>query len=179
MDSTPEATGHFFGIILAVFMAAAYGRAGRSAPFWMIMTRLPGTFLHELAHYAVAFVTGGSPSGFTIIPVRRESIRDGVVVNEWVLGSVTLRKPSALSAMPTGLAPLLLLGVAWHVYCHWFEWFPHDFPHTICLYGVLCLLCCGSVPSGRDLHVAVSSISGMVLYCLLAAMCISFTRIVW
>lgn len=153
----------FIGIVLSIFLAAVYGRIGRTAPFWQILCRLPGTALHESAHYLVAFMTGGGPAGFTIIPRRSGGGEN------WVLGSVTLRRPSAFSCLPTGLAPLLLLPFAWVAYRNWFLWFPRDPAHTLFLYAAICLCCCSSVPSAQDMRVALSSLAGVALYGAVAA----------
>ena len=171
MGVSSQAEWDFFGIVLTIFLAASYGRMGRAAPFWLILCRLPGTALHELAHYLVALVTGGKPTGFTIIPRKCGS------GDNWVLGSVTLRRPSAFSSLPTGLAPLLLLPFAWIAFRNWFLWFPRDLAHTIFLYAAVCLCCCSSVPSAQDLRVAFSSIAGVALYGALAAAAFCFLRL--
>lgn len=41
--------------------------AARSLGRYALVT-LPGTFMHELAHYCAALVSDGHPSGFSIIP---------------------------------------------------------------------------------------------------------------
>lgn len=152
---------HFAGIVLAATLGALQGRADRAGPFWQILVRLPGTFLHESAHFVVALLTGGRPAGFTIIPRRAA---DGAARQVWVLGSVTVTNPSVLAAFPSGLAPLLLLPAAWLLYRSWFLWFPPDLPHTLLLY-IAVVVCCGSsLPSGRDLAVAFSRPLGVALY---------------
>jgi hypothetical protein len=156
-------TTHFAGLLLVIFLAAAQERVGRAGAFWLILFALPGTILHEMAHYLVALVTGGSPRGFSIIP-RTRAFADGSSRRQWVLGSVSLAKAGALSAVPTALAPLGLIVVAWYLYGHWFAWFPADTPHTLLLYGVVYLFCYSAVPSRADLQVAFSSTPSLVLY---------------
>ncbi len=163
--NTDPATLHFMGIVLAATLGALQGRADRSGPFWQILVRLPGTLLHETAHFVVAFLTGGRPSGFTIIPRRTVGITAaGSVRQVWVLGSVTVTNPSTLAAFPSGFAPLLLLPFAWLLYRHWFTWFPVDLPHTLLMYVAVVVCCSGSVPSTQDVSVAFSRPLGLLLY---------------
>ena len=156
---------HFAGIMLTVFLAALQARVGRVAPWWQVLSALPGTIAHELSHLIVAFISGGRPRGFTVIPRSQEHRRgDGAVVKLWTLGSVTIGNAGVLSAFPTGLAPLLLNVVAWYLYRHWFSWFPQDLPHTLGLYLAVSVLCSSSLPSAQDVRVAFSSLSGVALY---------------
>jgi hypothetical protein len=156
---------HFAGIMLTVFLAALHARVGRVAPWWQVVSALPGTIAHELSHLLVAFVTGGRPQGFSVIPRARECRRsDGAVVRLWTLGSVTIGNAGVLSAFPTGFAPLCLNVVAWYLYRHWFSWFPQDLLHTLGLYLAVSVLCSSSLPSSQDVRVAFSSLFGVALY---------------
>jgi hypothetical protein len=159
---------HFAGIVLAATLGALQGRADRAGPFWQIVVRLPGTLLHEVAHFLVAFITGGRPAGFTIIPHRTVGVTvSGEPKQVWVLGSVTVTNPSPIAALPSGCAPLLLLPLAWILYRNWFSWFPPDFIHTVLMYAAVVICCNGSLPSSQDIVVACSRPSGLLLYTLL------------
>ncbi|GFE56565.1 hypothetical protein [Geobacter sp. AOG1] len=163
--SIDATTGHFIGLILAIVLAAVHGRIGTAGPFWQILYALPATLLHELSHLVIAFITGGRPAGFSIIPTPRlATLADGTVRRGWVLGSVTIRNAGLLASFPTGLAPLLLIPLAWFLYRHWFAWFPADLPHTLFLYLAVYLCTAGAVPSTQDLRVAFSSLAGVALY---------------
>lgn len=163
--SSDSGFAHFAGIVLAATLGAIQGRSDRVGPFWMILVRLPGTLLHELSHLMAAFITGGRPVGFTIIPRRTVGVTaDGSSRRVWVLGSVTITNPSVLAAFPSGCAPLLFLPAAWFLYRSWFVWFPTDLPHTLLMY-VAVVICCGSsLPSSQDLAVAFSRPLGVALY---------------
>jgi len=162
-------TGHFFGLLLVIFLAAAHGRIGTAGPLWQILYALPATVLHEMTHLIVAFITGGRPAGFSIIPhPRLTSHADGSVSRSWVLGTVTIRNAGPISSLPTGLSPLLLIPLAWFLYRHWFGWFSADLPHTLFLYLAVYLCVAGAVPSTQDLRVAFSSLAGVALYGTLA-----------
>jgi hypothetical protein len=165
MTISDDMTSHFAGIILTIFLAATQGRIGRIGSFWQILYAVPGTILHETAHFLVALVTGGRPSGFTIIPRAREcTLADGSLRRMWVLGSVTIGNAGTLSAVPAGLAPLLLIGAAYYLFSHWFAWFPADLPHTLLMYLTVYLFSYSSIPSPRDIKVACSSLTSMALY---------------
>lgn len=150
---------HFAGLLLVILLAVLQARVGRIGTFWQICWALPGTLLHELAHLVVAIVTGGRPTGFSIIPRR-----DGACAGRWLLGSVTISRPGAVSALPSALAPLALNAVGYYLYRGWGGWFPRDLPHTLIMYAVIYLFCYSSVPSGQDMKVAVSSPAGLLLY---------------
>lgn len=161
---------HFAGIVLAATLGAIQGRSDRVGPFWMILVRLPGTLLHELAHLMVAFIAGGRPTGFTLIPRRTVGVTaNGSPVRVWVLGSVTVTNPSVLAAFPSGFAPLLLLPAAWFLYRNWFVWFPTDLLHTLLMYVAVVVFCGSSLPSSQDVEVAFSRPLGVVLYAVLGA----------
>jgi hypothetical protein len=172
MASPDPLRWHFAGIMMTVFLAALQARVGRIAPWWQVVAALPGTAAHELSHLVVALVTGGKPSGFSIIPRARDCRRsDGAVIRHWTLGSVTIANAGCLSAFPTGFAPLLLNVVAWYLFCHWFTWFPQSLSSTLGLYLVVSMLCSSSLPSTQDIRVAFSSLPGAILYLVLIAVC--------
>lgn len=158
---TLESWHHFAGILLVILLAVLQGRVGRVGTFWQICWALPGTLLHELSHLIVAAVTGGRPVGFSIIPRREASRGSG---ERWLLGSVTVSNPGPVSALPSGLAPLLLNVVAYYLYLQWGSWFPADLPHTLLMYLAIYLFCYSSIPSGQDVKVALSSPVGLLLY---------------
>lgn len=75
---------------------------------WFIFLSLPGTILHELSHWVVAFVLGCKPSFPNIIPKK--------MGDYWILGSVTF-VPGMISGGLAALAPMYLMwGFAywWH-----------------------------------------------------------------
>lgn len=66
--------------------------------YWAVS--LPGTFLHECAHWLFALMLMGDPAGFSIFPTHR----DGVMQS---LGHVGFR-PNWYNAATIALSPLLL-----------------------------------------------------------------------
>jgi hypothetical protein len=165
----PAPWHHFLGLLFVIMLAVLQARVGRSGAFWQICWALPGTILHELSHLLVAAVTGGRPTGFSIIPRRSGG-------NRWILGSVTISRPGPVSALPSALAPLALNVVAYYIYGNWSRWFPSDLPHTILMYVAVYVFCYSSIPSDQDLKVAISSPVGLLLYTVLCGAAYTLLR---
>ncbi len=73
--------------------------------FWFVA--IPGVILHELAHWFVAFLTYGQPGFVSLIPKR--------VNGGYALGRVPIHNPRWFNAGLIGLAPLLLIPLAYFV----------------------------------------------------------------
>lgn len=71
-----------------------------SSPYVFIALVLPGTIMHESMHWISAYVLGGGPHGFTLIPVFHGS--------DITLGSVDFT-PNGYNAATVAAAPFLLL----------------------------------------------------------------------
>jgi hypothetical protein len=124
--------------------------------FWgLALMALPGTFAHELCHLMVGWLCFGHPVRFTVLPKRKKQVVE--------LGSVDFRNLRWYNAFFIGVAPLLLLAVAWGI-VHWrlqtstaFTW-----ANAVWLYLLAnCLE--AAVPSGHDLRMAARSPVGWVL----------------
>ncbi|MCM0080921.1 hypothetical protein L4X63_04895 [Geomonas sp. Red32] len=163
---------HFAGILLVIILCTWQVQLGRVGPIWMILWSLPGTILHELSHLVVALVTGGRPVGFSIFP--RPGGGSGLS-QRWVLGSVTISRPSPVSALPTALAPLALLAVSFYLYEHWWNWFGPGLLHTLGMYVTVYLFSYSSIPSHEDFKLAASQPLGILLYGSLAALLVYFS----
>lgn len=151
------------------------GWTGARFPLAGALLTLPATLLHESCHLLVAWVTGGRPRGFSLVP-RRETARTawGRKHTVWVLGSVTIGRPGPVASLPSGLAPLLLLPGAWWLFSRWPAWFPHTISFAL-LRGVAVYACvAGAPPSRRDFRVACSSPAGLALYGTIVAVAVVF-----
>lgn len=85
----------FLIILATTFVIAQYlSHTAYSIGLYAFVT-LPGTFLHELAHYTTAAFMAGRPTGFNLIPSGN------------TLGSVQFY-PNWYNAASVGLAPFLL-----------------------------------------------------------------------
>lgn len=91
--------------LLAVAVALLLVRASSRLGMWAYaLVALPGTLMHELAHYLVALLLGARPDFPALVPQRTP--------HGWRLGSVAFRA-GFLRAVPIVLAPFALLPLAW------------------------------------------------------------------
>ena len=140
-------------IVASVVMGAIHRRLSSSGSFLAILYCLPFTIMHETAHFAVAFITGGRPSSFRVWP-RRE-------VRGWVLGSVNA-VPTLLSAAPTALAPLGWLVIGYYVLVFWNIrpiWLP-----DYLIVGILYACSAACTPSLQDIKVALKHPLSLLLW---------------
>ena len=125
---------------------------------------LPGVILHELAHWSIAFLTLGQPGFISLIPKR--------VNGGYALGRVPIHNPRWFNAGLIGLAPLLLIPLAYFV-LHF------GLPSQLSWAGAWqmlatpwitaeCLMEC--LPSRMDMHIALrSGIPALIIIGLLYA----------
>jgi len=74
--------------------------------FWLFSVLvLPGTLAHETCHLLLGLLLNGQPARFNLWPRR-----DG---NGWIMGSVSFGNLRWYNAFFIGMAPLLLLPLAW------------------------------------------------------------------
>jgi hypothetical protein len=123
---------------------------------------LPGTVLHELAHWSVGLLTGARPEALRLVPVRRPKSKT------WTLGAVALRRIHWLNALPVALAPILLLPIALGLYALALAADAGTWQHWAGLYAAtVAMVSC--LPSPADWRLAMSRPGGAVLYLLLGA----------
>jgi hypothetical protein len=152
--------GLFLGYLAATaVMLWLLNQAKRS--FWLCaLLALPGTLCHELCHWLVGTLLNGQPVRLTVLP-RREG-------RGFVLGSVALANLRWYNAFFIGLAPLLLLALAYGL----FQWRLSERPVVgwteAGVVFLLANLVFGAVPSWQDLRIAARSPIGWLL---LAAAC--------
>lgn len=123
-----------------------------TSEFLYIVLTVPGTFLHELAHYGFAVLMNGFPSDFTILP-RYEN---GELTS---LGSVQFSVTS-YNAATVALAPILLFP-----FSVWLILFSDRFS-TIPALSLIYFAACGfnsCEPSPPDWAVAVSEPMSFVI----------------
>jgi len=137
---------HACGIVLVLAMFLV-NRSARSSNILVVcITRLPGVFLHELAHLLAGVLLRAQPAGFSLIPQRRGG--------GWTLGSVVFRRVTAFNAVPIAFAPFGLVPLAYYLYRHWFGWLPVTLANTLYLYTAVFLLVSNALPSRQDVRVA-------------------------
>ena len=124
--------------------------------FWLFsLLVLPGTFCHELCHWTLGHLLGGRPTHFSILP-KREG-------RGWVLGSVGLAHLRWYNAFFIGLAPLLLLPLAYGLLLWRLGGTPSlGWPEAGLMF-LLANLVFGAIPSRQDLKIAARSPIGWLL----------------
>ncbi|MBT1072413.1 hypothetical protein [Pelotalea chapellei] len=128
----------------------------------LMISNLPMTIMHELAHFTVALLLGGNPSAISIWPVRNGK--------RWQLGNVTFR-PTVLSTAPTALAPLLWLIVGGYLLLNKNGLAEGSLAWLCGIY--LCAYVCisASIPSTQDIRIILRNpmslmVWASVFYCL-------------
>ena len=124
--------------------------------FWLVsLLALPGTFCHELCHWLVGTALNGQPLRFTVLP-RREG-------HGYVLGSVALGNLRWYNAFFIGLAPLLLLPLAYGLFLWRLGTQPSfGWPEAGMVF-LLANLVFAALPSWQDLRIAARSPIGWLL----------------
>ena len=150
-DQTPRRSllatrGRFFFFSASAFLLGHYVAHLGVIPLLYWFVTLPGTFLHELAHYVMALLLNGQPSGFSILPTWE----NGSMAS---LGHV-LSVPTWYNAAPVSLAPLLLFPLT--LFFVWRAAYSTQATHTLAwlYFGVCAWSSC--VPSSQDFSVAWS-----------------------
>jgi uncharacterized membrane protein YhaH (DUF805 family) len=138
-----------------VLMGCIHRRLSARGSFLLVISNLPVTIMHEAAHYAVATLLGGKPTGFTLWPKRNGG--------RWILGSVAAQA-SLLSAAPTAFAPLLWLLPGWILLIQRHHLSGYSLKLQCLMYLAVYLCVAASVPSCQDLKVAVSHPSSLLLW---------------
>ena len=90
--------------LLALGALVAMRLAPRLGMWLYAAVALPGTLMHELAHFIVALLLRAQPEFPSLVPRR--------IAGGWRMGSVAFRA-GPVRAAPIALAPLLLFPLAW------------------------------------------------------------------
>ena len=154
------------GLVAGTSSVALAYLAGMGAMLWLLskarrsfllisLLALPGTICHELCHWVLGKVLNGHPVRFTVIP-RREG-------RGYVLGSVSFANLRWYNSFFIGLAPLLMLPMAyallvWRLGRHPVMGWPE-----VGVVFLLANLVFGAMPSMPDLRIATRSPIGWLL----------------
>jgi hypothetical protein len=131
-----------------------------------LLITFPVTLAHEFTHLVLGFITGGQPSGLRIFP--RRSARG------YVLGSVTCNNVRWYNGLFIGLAPLLLLPVAFVVLVWRVRTQPAATLDEAAWALAIAVLATASLPSTQDLRVALTS-SWLLLALLAGGVALGFS----
>lgn len=151
----------FLVIVLLKFKYTTYSNIYMSA-----LVNIPGTFLHETAHFIVGLLFNACPTRFDLFPKKQGDC--------YVMGSVGFKNVNFFNAIPSALAPLLLLIIGYYFNI----WFFANIKITYLSYILYVLLQTiiieNAVPSSQDFKVAFSFPLGLLLYGALAVFAVIY-----
>lgn len=155
-----------FFLILCVLVLSALKHATYRSMILVFLVNIPGTFMHETAHFLVGLFLNAKPTSFTLIPKKSGDV--------YVMGSVGFRNIRFYNAFPSAMAPLLLLPAAYYFN----RWFFLHINLSIWTYFVYILLQTiiieNALPSSTDFKVAFSNFLGILFYGILIVGAIIF-----
>ncbi|HEX7553998.1 MAG TPA: hypothetical protein VF378_10615 [Geothrix sp.] len=153
----PKAGGLTLVLVYLAGLAAmlwVLNQAKRS--FWLCaLLALPGTLCHETCHWLVGKVLNAQPVHFTVLPSREG--------HGFVLGAVAFRHLRWYNSFFVGMAPLLLLPLAYGLLLWRLGSHPTmDWPEAAMLF-LLANLVFAALPSWQDFRIAARSPIGWLL----------------
>ena len=149
------ANNRFFLIFFVIVLSSVKRSAYQS--LWLAMLiNLPGTALHECAHFIVGLFFNAKPVRFSIFPQKKE--------DRYVMGQVGFSNLKFYNALPSAMAPLSLLLLAYLLNLHFFEIFPFNFASYIAYLFLMTVLIENAMPSKMDFVQGFRFISGVLLY---------------
>jgi len=145
----------FLVILLVIILLKAKYSTYKS--IWMTaLINIPGTFLHEMSHYLAGLLLNARPTGFNLLPFKRDE--------SYVLGSVGFSHIRFYNAVPAALAPLLLL-FAGYYFNEWFFAHAHISYISYTLYVLLqTIIIENAIPSSADFKIAFSCPLSVLFY---------------
>lgn len=163
--NTPEflanLTSDRFFLILAVIMLSSLKHSAYKSMWLTMLINLPGTILHECAHLIVGFLLNARPVSFSLFPKKAG--------DNYVTGQVGFSNLKFYNALPTSLAPLLLLVFAFLLNKYFFELIKLSFGSYLLYIFLLTVIIENAMPSRTDFKQGFGYISGNLLYLLLSA----------
>lgn len=145
-----------FYLILLVIVLSSFKHASYSSMWLASLINMPGTFLHETAHFVVGLVLNAKPTSFSLFPRKNGDY--------YVMGSVGFKNLTFYNALPSSMAPLFLLIAGFYLNKHFFDvvnvsiW-------TYMLYVLLqTIIVENAMPSRADFKAGFKYFSGVLLY---------------
>lgn len=157
-----------FYLILMVIVLMHLKHYTYRSMFWAAIINIFGTLLHELMHFIVGLVLNARPCNFTIFPKRN--------LEGYVMGSVSFRNITFYNAVPSALAPLLLLPLGFYINRYFL---PEMKPTLInCILYILgqTIIIENAMPSKADFKIARMFISGVIFYLIVGIALISMVH---
>lgn len=158
--NSPEMLSYFSSnrvfLILAVLIISSLKHQAYKSIWLAMLINLPGTFLHECAHFLVGLLLWAKPVRFSLLPKKSGDC--------YVMGQVGFANLRFYNALPSALAPLLLLFLAFYLNGKFFSIFPFSFGTYLLYIFAMTLLIENSMPSATDFKQGFHFFSGVILY---------------
>lgn len=163
-------TSYFVSLVLIVLLnrVKLYSLIVRNA-FFVFLTHSLSVLMHELSHFIVSLVMLGKPKGLTIIPVKREYETAQSIHTHWEFGNVISTNVNFFNSFYVGLAPLLLIPIAYAVYNSFFIYMDYTSLNIILLHLIVFVVISNAIPSSVDIRLAFSHKVGVLLNIVLLA----------
>lgn len=150
-------TNNRFLLILLVIVLIRLKYNTYSSMWASALVNIPGTILHELMHFTVGLVLNAKPCNFTVFPRRGP---DG----SYVMGSVGFRNVTFYNAVPSAMAPLLLLVIGFMINRYYLPVMPLTAVNYILYVLLQTIIIENAMPSSADFKVAGMHLKGVLLY---------------
>ena len=145
-----------FLMILLVVVLLRLKYATYSNIYMCALVNIFGTILHEISHFLVGFMLNARPTSFNIFPKKRG--------DSYVVGSVGFNNIRFYNALPSALAPLLLLVVGYYLNIWYFLNIKVTYLNYILYVFLQTVIIENAVPSTQDFKVAFCEPLGLLLY---------------
>lgn len=166
--NSPEVLSQFvsnrFFLILFVIVLTSLKHSAYSSIWMTTFINLTGTVLHEFAHFIVGLLLNAKPVEFSLFPQKKKGY--------YVTGHVSFSNLRFYNSLPTAMAPLSLLGLAYLLDKHFFELVKLNFITYIVYVFLLTVIIENAMPSRADFRQGFCYISGVLLYIGLAVLLI-------
>jgi hypothetical protein len=151
-----------FILICLVILLSKVKHASYKNMWLAAIVEIPGTILHEMSHFIVGFLLNAKPSSFSIIPKRTE---DGY----YTMGSVSFRNIRFYNALPSAMAPFLLLPLGIWIENNMLQNLNATLLNYVLYVLFQTIVIESAIPSRTDFKVAMKSVVGAgVFFAILA-----------
>ena len=145
-----------FYLILIVVILVHLKSATYKSMILCALINLPGTILHEAMHFLVGLLMNAKPCNFTILPRKSD--------NGYVMGSVGFTNITFYNAIPSSMAPLLLLPIGFYLNRYFLPNMDPTFTNYVLYVLLQTIIIENALPSSADFGVARQHFLGIVLY---------------
>ena len=145
-----------FYLILLVIILVHLKNATYKSMFLCALINMPGTILHEAMHFIVGLLLNAKPCNFTLFPRRNE--------NGYVMGSVGFTNITFYNAIPSSMAPLMLLPIGFYVNRYFLPNMTPTFTNYVLYVLLQTIIIENALPSSADFKVARMYFLGIVMY---------------